>query len=422
MTKYLNGEEDQRLINIIMQVNDAYAPYLATAVYSMMEFSSPNDKYKVNVLYSSLSVATMDLLKEMMSDNFTIEFINVSNYILKYQLSDGPGYLTKESAYRLLVGEFFPEIDKILYLDVDIIVNKDLAELFSIDVSEYYLGAVRELLTKKGAEYVENSLDIKHDSYFNAGVLLINLKKFREEELGEKALCLLEKKTYCFYDNDVINIVCKDKVKYLDERWNMEWHYTYYDRDMMNESKYYNDRGRIIDDPWIIHYTDKKPWKHPEYNYSLFFWKMSVYTPFFKDIILDNWHQKEIHVGEPVFSNRIIQKLEECKLESHTIKEKIRENGFSYIDIYGFGKIGKRLFIILFEQNIEVNAIIDRNQISHNGINITHPNEYLPDDKSLVVLAMDEADQKDALKVLNNKGIKTLKVCGIEQFIDYYMY
>lgn len=169
--------------------------------------------------------------------------------------------------YRLFLHEVVPQ-DKLLYLDCDIAVNMDLAELYDIDLGEHYLAAVEEPnLTYSDKFHGLRGFPKLPDRYFNSGVLLMNLRKFRE--LCAERNILLDAfvehdATRVFNDQDVLNGVLAsidDSVMFIDEKYNY----------MINTS------GRMLESLQelrgkIIHYILTKP-LNTFYPAALLFWK-----------------------------------------------------------------------------------------------------------------------------------------------------
>lgn len=137
--------------------------------------------------------------------NKVVQSKNENNKVIKIDVTDlyenefGHGknenaYCTPYTLLRLLA-DLVPEIpEKILYLDIDMMVAKDISELYNIDISEYEYAAVRE---KYGSIFIR-------PDYINAGMLLLNMKKIKETKLLEKARNLIKKRKLIFADQDAI--------------------------------------------------------------------------------------------------------------------------------------------------------------------------------------------------------------------------
>ena len=149
--------------------------------------------------YLSITDEQIDFLNEVIQEK------NKDNTVFKIDVTDlyeeqfgncknEGAYCTPYTLLRLLA-DLIPEIpDKILYLDIDMMANKDIAELYNVDISNYEYAAVKE---KYGSVFI-------WPDYINAGMLLLNIKKIKETGLLEKARHLIKTKKMLFADQDAI--------------------------------------------------------------------------------------------------------------------------------------------------------------------------------------------------------------------------
>jgi lipopolysaccharide biosynthesis glycosyltransferase len=169
-------------------------------------------------------------------------------------------YLKSGSCYsRLLLDKkLSKDINRCLWLDTDLIVNSDICELYDMNIDDYTIGAICDISTKNlNGDLIKHYLhDLKLENpfkYFNSGVLLINLKKWKEQNIGEAAINYA-RTNYHFLDaqdQDVLNAILKDKWLNLDEKWNQSQYLSH-----LNEKE------------GIIHLIgQKKPW-HADYEYK----------------------------------------------------------------------------------------------------------------------------------------------------------
>lgn len=178
---------------------------------------------------------------------------------------------TLATYFRFIVADYFyNKIDKILYLDADILCIGSLVELFNLEFDNNIAYVVIEkdpIWWEKCAKRLnENKL---LNGYFNAGFLLVNLKKWKENNINEKALKLLTnenlRKKFTHLDQDVLNLLLLDKVKYLDRKYNQQISINY-------ELKYKSNKVRkypITDATILIHYIGPtKPWHKWAENYK----------------------------------------------------------------------------------------------------------------------------------------------------------
>ncbi len=236
-------------IDITFCVNNGYVKQLATTLVSILE-NNKNHKFNFYVLSSDFSEESKNKLKKLRLryKNCSIRYVLVDKSSFQ-SLKLNIEYISLETYYRYVIADLLPDIDKVLYLDADLVVNGNLEGLWSLDLEENYLGGVADL-------YIEGinhkpSIGFKDaDLYVNAGVLLMNLKKMRQDKMGQKLIEQTERlfNTIKFQDQDILNIVFKGKIKELDQAYNF----------MTKNAKKHYDKVRSA---LIIHYTGKtKPW------------------------------------------------------------------------------------------------------------------------------------------------------------------
>ncbi|MBR2137425.1 MAG: glycosyltransferase family 8 protein [Alphaproteobacteria bacterium] len=173
------------------------------------------------------------------------------------------GYMSLSTLYRFKIMEYVPQdVDKVLYLDGDMIVTEPLDELFATDLTGYFAGVVEE----KGAFQAAN-LRLKGGQYFNAGMILFNVEVLKKHNLLEEALIYYRqnKERIVSHDQDILNGLWDQKVKFLDQKFNVP------------------SFVKKFKNPVVIHYTGfvKKPWhaycRHPQKNEWLKYAQMSPY-------------------------------------------------------------------------------------------------------------------------------------------------
>jgi len=114
---------------------------------------------------------------------------------------------------RAALTKIFPDLDRILTLDVDTLVRDNISHLWDMDLDDYYLAATREEALSK-----EESRD-----YINMGVAMLNLKKLREDGMDDKIIHALDKYFYRYNEQDCINDFCEGKILILPSDYNCCW-------------------------------------------------------------------------------------------------------------------------------------------------------------------------------------------------------
>ena len=189
-----------QLIPIFFACNDKYVPYLDVAITSLQAHISQQNDHHIIILKTDITEENQNKLKTHESNNLTIEFFDVNDILkpIKQVLPD-MFYYTLAAYYRLFIEKAFPQYDKAIYLDSDVVLLSDIAELYNIDIGDNLIGAVYEQNTdrdRRFTNYVEDIIGIPHNTYFNSGVMVMNLKEFRRFGVQDRFLNMLT--TYNF--------------------------------------------------------------------------------------------------------------------------------------------------------------------------------------------------------------------------------
>ncbi len=266
------------IIPVFFSIDDGYAPYLAVALNSAVKNSSKENNYKAIILYQELSDRNIRKLSSLATDNFEIEFFRMTEGMeaITDKMSNRLrcDYFTLTIYFRLFIPEMFPQYDKGIYIDSDVVIPGDLAELFSTDLGDNLIGACQDHSVVEVPElvnYMENAVGVNRHKYINSGVLLMNLKALREAKLSERFLSLLT--TYQFDciapDQDYLNAICAGRIHYLEERWDA----------MPTEGK------DEIENLGIIHYNlFSKPWCYDNIQYEDYFWEYAENSGYLEEI------------------------------------------------------------------------------------------------------------------------------------------
>lgn len=266
------------IIPIFFTIDDSYAPYLAAALASAIDHSSADRRYRAIVLHQELSDDNRRRLTALAKDNFAVDLIPMGEGLesITDRMSNRLrcDYFTLTIYFRLFIPTMFPEYDRGIYIDSDVILNADIAELFDTDIGENFIGACADLSVSDVPElaaYMERAVGVDRHSYINSGVLLMNLRLLREAKLDGHFLSLLNRYHFdCIApDQDYLNAMCHGRIFYLDERW-----------DAMP-----NDRRQSLEDAKLIHYNlFSKPWCYDGIQYGELFWKYAEVSGYIDEI------------------------------------------------------------------------------------------------------------------------------------------
>jgi len=262
-------------IPIFFSTDDNYIPYLDVAISSLISNASKGYKYRIIVLNTGLKSENIEKIKKNEQEGFTIDFIDIGKHVedIKSRFKD-VYHFSVVTYYRLFIASLFPEYDKIVYLDCDLVVLGDVSELYNTDLGESIIGAAPEQFVQNTDEfraYAEKALGVDPDGYVNAGVLVISLDKFREHRIEERFIDLISSYDFDLLDPDqaYINFLCSGKIHMLPNGWNKE------PMDLPCEGK-----------KNIVHYAlYKKPWQYDDVLDGEYFWHYAKASPFYELIL-----------------------------------------------------------------------------------------------------------------------------------------
>ena len=268
---------NQKTVPIFFAVDEKYMSYLAVAIHSLKENASKAYSYELYILHANMDCASENAQKlyKYQDEKFKITYVDVSEKMQEVKHSlHLRDYYTGATYYRIFIAEMFPQYEKALYLDSDIVVLGDISKLFNTELGDNLVGAVPDGAVAAVPQfrlYTKEVLGIDAQNYFNAGVLLINLKAFREYDFYKKFCSLLKKyKFHVAQDQDYLNVLCKDKVCYLGAEWNK--------MPIQNSAQ----------TPKLIHYNlTMKPWHYENVLYKEPFWEYARKTEFYPYILND---------------------------------------------------------------------------------------------------------------------------------------
>ncbi len=285
-TDYVSPEKEcEKVIPIAMATDNNYVDPALTAMVSICENKKSDTRLNFYIMISG-DVTEKNRKKirdiQRMYKECQVEIIDMKSKFLNAYVT---GHITTPTYYRLCLPSLLPFYNKVLYIDSDTIVTSDLWELYSTSLENYYVAGVKgigchqQMKNKKVREDYIKRFEIKDvDQSINTGVLLINTKKMRQDDLEKKLFnytLSLKKRKSSLLDQDTINVICYNKIKFLSPTYNAAQNYhelykgpilTLY-RDCCSEKEW----KEIAKMPKIIHWAGKdKPWNAKE-------------VPFFKE-------------------------------------------------------------------------------------------------------------------------------------------
>lgn len=295
----------EKAVPIVLSANDAFSPYLDVMIRSIVANSNGENNYDLIVLYSNISERNQKLIKEAAKgrDNISIRFAKVSDYFDVSKLFVDQ-HLSVETYFRLIIPELMPGYGKILYLDCDMVVDDDVAKLYQLDIGNALIGAAKDidvagqinLKQNKWDEYAVEKLGLESPyDYFQAGVLILNLDEIRKVTTSDQLIKIATENDFRCHDQDVLNVVCKNRVYYIPQEWNTLMSWAEPGRSRMDILKYaprdlFGEYSAARNNPRIIHFAGyQKPWQMGDCDMATYFWKYARLSPYYEMLIRQIW-------------------------------------------------------------------------------------------------------------------------------------
>lgn len=284
-------------MNIVCATDDNFVQHCCIMLVSLL---SNNKNVSIYILTEGLSEDNKNILEmEVAQYGGNIHFLIVdSSVVERFPMPSvgGLSHISRATYYRLLMSELLPtSIDKVIYLDCDIIINGSLKDLWNINIDNYAIAASKQVGYGFEAERLGYPIEY---GYFNAGVNVVNLRYWREHNVKDVLLSYISAHSshIKYHDQDTLNAVLYDKCLHIMPQWNL----TSLAYSLFIDSRGDSRKGEVVNaykaeknnikqfrkNPIVVHYVSKpKPWNkgcvHP--LYGLYF-KYARKTIHFKGI------------------------------------------------------------------------------------------------------------------------------------------
>ncbi len=265
------------IVPIFYICDNAYMRYINVSIKSIIENCNKDTQYEIHILHTDITEETIRRTRLIETENVKICFDDVTDRFnaIKEKLFVRD-YYNMTTYYRFFIADMFPEFDKVIYIDGDTVVIDDIAKLYNIDLEGNLIAGAHEqafVQVDLYGRYIEEVLDISRYETINAGVMLMDVKAFREEKILETFIRMLgEYKFVVTQDEDYLNVICNGRIKFLDLEWNAQT-FMFLDFPVQEENIH------------IIHYDMSiKPWYCLECRLSNYFWEYAQMTDYYDDL------------------------------------------------------------------------------------------------------------------------------------------
>lgn len=230
-------------INVCLACDNNYAKYAGVVVASVLANSKDDESLNFYILDGGISESKKTEILSLKSiKDCKIEFVQIDEAMFEdYKKVATHKYISIATYYRLRLATLLPEVERIIYFDCDMVVNSSLNNLFNVELGENIIAGVRD---------INKRMLQQNPSYINAGMVLFDLNKIREENIEQKFYDYTNEnfETIKMGDQTIINEVLKGRIKIVEDEWNVQ-------------SSNFTNRSSYTKHPYIIHYVAKrKPW------------------------------------------------------------------------------------------------------------------------------------------------------------------
>ncbi len=246
--------DPKKYIPVCFSTDDRFAQYCMVAIASLLHNANEQDNLKLYILDGGLSRKNKKRILNLKKiKGCEIQFIKINNLDYKNFYISNSRY-TVASYYRISIPTLIPDEKKVIYLDCDVIVKKSVWDLYLTDIAQFHLAAAKTQTSEKNKKRLQMPQD---STYYCAGVMLINLEKWRKDKISKKLFNHIHHTSpekLKNIDQDAVNALLFSSIKAIPQNWNAERR-----TDLAPTPEY----KKILANPYIIHYISAdKPW-HP---------------------------------------------------------------------------------------------------------------------------------------------------------------
>jgi len=259
-------------IHLALAADDLFVVPMAATIASLAATADPGHRLEITVLDGGIRPANVELIETLASPRCTVEWVRPESPRLDSLVRTSVSNYPAAAWYRLLLPELMPEsVDRVIYLDTDVIVEDSLAGLWHTELGQGWLAGVGHGFSIADAGHLTPlGLDIDLTGhYYNAGVLLLDLAAWRDNGVVDLVLDFLARHSDVlpFPDQDALNLALVDRWVTVAPRWNQTVAIRNYadGRSSLYEPEQIRE---ALDDPAVVHFTEVKPWvracPHPQ--------------------------------------------------------------------------------------------------------------------------------------------------------------
>ncbi len=251
------------MIHIAFNIDGNYVRHCAVTMVSLFR-NNPEERFTVHIVSDGLPDADKAALGRLAeSHRNTVRYYTPDPEALSgLTIRKFSKRISMATYYRCILADILPrEIGKVLYLDCDIVVAGNITPFWDMDVEGIGVAAVEDIGCREAQRYEILQYPMQ-DSYFNAGVLLINLEYWRQHQVGRACIDYFHAhpERILFNDQDLLNSILHDHKKLAGPEWNVQD--GFYRNAAHPGRAWQKAHAGILKHPAILHYTNRKPWNY----------------------------------------------------------------------------------------------------------------------------------------------------------------
>ncbi len=279
-------------VHVAWIFDDAASVEATVALTSVAAHANPDRSYVLHLLVVDVSPARLEALTSLSARNFAVRVQRLSLSASAYPELPRAKQVVME---RIALGRHLPDIDRVLYLDTDLVALRDVGALFDTELDGCPIGAAVDLNVQRRRirgrpmageptveRHLEKVLSISgqlQERYFNSGVLLLDLDAMRKRGFEDQARTMVSEHPdiISMADQDVLNRMLVRETMLLDGRWNVfppptRWYF-------VSGTEADRERNRHLADPFILHFAGGKPWRHRTRPKAAYWWGYALASP-----------------------------------------------------------------------------------------------------------------------------------------------
>ncbi len=379
-------------INIVFISDNNYIVNTTVAITSIKVNRDKASKYNIYLIVKNVEQRDVQKVRLLEETNFEINIID--SKVQSEQFTKEDAHVSDMALVKFALPEILNNLDKVLYIDGDIIIQDTLCELFNTRLENYYAAVVRDIMAEQGVPTVFQKLHSDLPFYFNSGMMLLNLKKMRRDNI-EKKLWEYKKNGINYYmDQDALNVVFDGNVKCIPWKYNYMVTLTRSMDKIVFPQEYEMDilstEAERLQEAKLIHLTDRmKPWKYVVPYYTELFMKYYKFSPYADSDIIN-------------------PQCEQMKEQQYLFPfAKVRKG--SKIAIWGAGKVGTEFYKqVVHSKYCEIIIWVDESYEEYvlNGKKVVSPEAIKTADLDCIVIAVksEEIAERIRHEIIQLKG------------------